>query len=106
MDRKIRFLLTLFAFSAQILLAADPKPDRAPQAAIQVAGAGNTSKTIRLKSEEFLPAGEAEANLDRVKAKYANRPVVHVILQFEQLPTDAQRKELRCARSETNGLLA
>src|SRR5688572_5141136 len=105
MDRKLRFLLTLFAFSAPFLHAADPKPDRAPQAAIQAAGAGNIVRTIRLKSEEFLPAGEAEANLDRVKAKYANRPVVHVILQFEELPTEAHRKELRARGVKLMGYL-
>ena len=105
MDRKIRLLLTLFAFSPLILPAADPKPDRAAQAAVQVAGAGNSARTIRLKSEEFLPAGDAEANLDRVKAKYANRPVVHVILQFEQLPTEAQRKELRARGVKLMGYL-
>jgi uncharacterized repeat protein (TIGR01451 family) len=105
MDRTLRFLLTIFAVSAPLLHAADPKPDRAPQAAIQAAGAGNTARTIRLKSEEFVPAGEAEANLDRVKAKYANRPVVHVILQFEELPTEAQRKELRARGVKLMGYL-
>ena len=105
MDRKLGFLLTVFAFSTASLHAADPKPDRAPQAAIQPAGAGNTARTIRLKSEEFVPAGDAEANLDRVKAKYAGRPVVHVILQFEELPTEAHRKELRARGVKLMGYL-
>jgi uncharacterized repeat protein (TIGR01451 family) len=96
--------LTLFALFAPLLQAADQKPDRAPKAAIQAAGAA-AAKTIRLKPEEFVPAGDAEANLDRVKAKHANRPVVHVILQFDALPTAAQRQELRAQGVKLMGYL-
>jgi uncharacterized repeat protein (TIGR01451 family) len=91
MDRKLLFVVPLLlCVAASSLNAADPgKPDRAAPGA-----GGATAKLIRLKSEAFAPAGDVGGNLARVRARHANRAVVHVIVQFDELPDQARRAQL------------
>ncbi|MCG3150312.1 MAG: hypothetical protein PCFJNLEI_03795 [Verrucomicrobiae bacterium] len=51
-------------------------------------------KPIRLQSQELLPAGEIVANLDRLRAAKPNHAALHVIVQFDAVPTPAQRQQL------------
>jgi uncharacterized repeat protein (TIGR01451 family) len=91
MDRKLLFLAPLLFFAASPLKAADAgKPDRSAAPA----GAGQPGKSVRLKSEVFAPTGDVEGNLARIRARHGNRPVVHVIVQFDELPDDARRRQL------------
>lgn len=103
MDRIIA--VALFALIASSLHSAELKPDRSPTPPVQAAANGSAVKSIRLKSGQFFPAGDADANLDRIKAKHAHRPVFHVILQFDAIPDDAHRKQLKAHGVQLLGYL-
>ena len=106
MDRKLLFVVPLFlCVAASSLTAADPvKPDRAAPVAV-AQGGGVPAKLIRLKSEAFAPVGDIGGNLARVRARHANRAVVHVIVQFDELPDRARRAQLEAQGVKLLGYL-
>jgi uncharacterized repeat protein (TIGR01451 family) len=91
MDWKTIFSLSFCLLINPIVQAADSRPQRPDRG--EAAGIKG-EKIIRLKSGEFQPQGDFDPNFELVKGRFANRAVVHVILQFEEIPDLAQRKQL------------
>jgi hypothetical protein len=62
-------------------------------------------RSIKLKSGEFLPAGDLASNLARAKAQHPEAKPVHVIVQFDELSDAARRTELEAAGIRLLGYL-
>src|SRR5262245_47933671 len=92
-DRIHLFGLPLLLVALTVNGADLNRPDRAAPPAAAAEGAA-AAKLIRLRSAAFAPAGDVDGNLARVRARHANRPVVHVIVQFDELPDNVRRGQL------------